>query len=212
MKLYEFPPTRSIRARWTLQELGVEFESEVVDMRAGAHRSPGFLAVNPAGKLPALVDGDLVLTESVAIVIYLCEKYPDAGLLPADLSGRADAFRWLLFTVTELEQPLWRIARHTSLYAESERIPADVALAGRDFGEMAAVAEQHLRDREYLTANTFSAADIVCGYTLDWANEIGLLDDLPVLQRYMERLYQRPRAPLRIAAALAAINPTDPTQ
>jgi len=115
MKLYEFAPTRSIRARWTLQELGVDFEAVTVNLLAGEHRSPAFLKINPAGKLPVLVDGDVVLTESVAIVLYLAEKYRDKGLIPIDLCERAQMIRWLLFTTTELEQPLWRIARHTSL-------------------------------------------------------------------------------------------------
>ena len=107
MKLYEFGPTRSIRARWTLQELGVDFEPVTVNLTAGEHRRPEFLEINPAGKLPVLVDGDLVLTESVAITLYLAEKYPDRGLVPADLKQRAQVNRWLLFTATELEQPLW---------------------------------------------------------------------------------------------------------
>ena len=77
MKLYEFAPTRSIRARWTLQELGVEFEAVTVNLVLGEHRRPEFLKINPAGKLPVLVDGDTVLTESIAIVIYLAEKYPE---------------------------------------------------------------------------------------------------------------------------------------
>ena len=79
MKLYEFAPTRSIRVRWTLQELGVDFEAITVNLLAGEHRSPVFLKINPAGKLPVLVDGDVVLTESVAIVLYLAEKYRDRG-------------------------------------------------------------------------------------------------------------------------------------
>ena len=88
MKLFEFAPTRSIRARWTLQELNVEFEAVTVNLIAGEHQSPAFLKINPAGKLPALVDGDMVLTESVAI-LYLAEKYPDRGLIPTDLQERA---------------------------------------------------------------------------------------------------------------------------
>src|SRR4029077_6127454 len=83
MRLYEFGPTRSILARWTLQELGVDFMPITVNLVAGEHRRPEFLKINPAGKLPVLVDGDLVLTESVAIVLYLAEKHPDQGLLPA---------------------------------------------------------------------------------------------------------------------------------
>src|SRR5215467_361355 len=102
MKLYEFAPTRSIRVRWTLQELGIDFEAIPIDLLAGEHRSPAFLKINPAGKLPVLVDGDVVLTESVAIVLYLAEKYRDQGLIPIDLQQRAQMIRWLLFTTTEL--------------------------------------------------------------------------------------------------------------
>jgi glutathione S-transferase len=133
VKLYEFGPTRSIRVRWTLQELGVDFEAISVDMTAGGHRKAEFLEFDPAGKLPVLVDGDLVLNESAAITLYLAEKYPDRGLMPSDLRQRAEVYRWSLFAVTELEQSVWRIARHTHLYPEHERLPADITLARRDF-------------------------------------------------------------------------------
>src|SRR5262245_50218733 len=125
MRLYEFGPTRSIRARWTLQELGVDFESVTVDLTRGEHRRPEFLGINPAGKVPVLVDGDFVLTESVAIVLYLADKYPESGLLPSDPERRAEVNRWLLFAATELEQPLWRITRQTRLYPEHLRQPGD---------------------------------------------------------------------------------------
>ena len=124
MKLYEFGPTRSIRVRWTLQELGTEFESIRVNLLAGENRRPEFLKINPTGKIPVLVDGDLVLTESVAIVLYLAEKYSHKDLLPPGLNERAQVNRWLLFAATELEQPLWRISRHTALYPEEQRLPA----------------------------------------------------------------------------------------
>ncbi|BAY78252.1 glutathione S-transferase domain-containing protein [Nostoc linckia NIES-25] len=67
MKLYEFAPTRSIRVRWVLQELGVEFEAISINMQAGEHRTPDFLTINPTGKLPVLIDGEHIITESVAI-------------------------------------------------------------------------------------------------------------------------------------------------
>ncbi len=204
MKLYEFGPTRSIRVRWTLQELGVEFEPVTVNMLAGENRGPEFLAINPAGKLPALVDGDLVLTESVAIVLYLAEKYPEK-LIPADLKQRAEHYRWLLFTTTELEQPLWRIARHTNVYPEDMRLPADVTIARREFQDMAAILEKHMQGRQFLVGDRATVADFVAGYTLDWANLVGLLERFPTLLAYMKRLYARPNAPLRIADAFAAI-------
>lgn len=205
MRLYEFGPTRSLRARWTLQELSVSFESVTVNLLQGDHQRPEFLAINPAHKIPVLVDGDRVVTESVAIVLYLAEKYPDRGLIPTTLEERGEFHRWLLFAVTELEQPLWRIARHTRLYPEDQRLPGDVTIASREFKEMAAILERHMAGREYVVSDRVSVADFVTAYTLDWANEAKLLDECPRLIAYMERMYARPRAPMRIAAAFASI-------
>lgn len=198
MKLYEFGPTRSIRVRWTLQELGVDFEAISVDVTAGGHRKAEFLELNPAGKLPVLVDGDLVLNESAAIALYLAEKYPDRGLMPSDLRQRAEVYRWSLFAVTELEQPVWRIARHTHLYPEHERLPADITLARRDFVAMAAVLDNHMKGRAFVAGDRVTVADFIVAYTLDMGDVVGLLGGFPSLQAYLERMYARPRAPRRI--------------
>jgi glutathione S-transferase len=206
MRLYEFAPTRSIRVRWTLQELGVDFDAVTVDLQAGAHRHPDFLKLNPAGKIPVLVDGDVVVTESVAIVLYLAEKHPAKRLLPTDVTTRAQAYRWLLFAATELEQPLWRITRHTALYPEDRRLPADVRLAGEEFRDAAGVLERHMAGREFVVGDDVTVADFVTAYTLDWATELRLLDGFPNLLGYVERMYARPKAPLRIAAAFASID------
>jgi glutathione S-transferase len=203
MKLYEFGFTRSIRARWTLQELGVDFEAITVNLRAGEHRRPEFLQLNPAGKLPVLVDGDFVLTESAAIVLYLAEKY--RKFIPTDARGRAEVNQWLMFTVTELEQPLWRIAKNRQLYPEAQRLAADIPLAAQDFRAMAEVAEKHMHGREFVVGDSVTVADFVLAYTLDWANEVQLLDRCPQLLAYMERMYARPKAPKRIAQLRAAL-------
>lgn len=209
MKLYEFGPTRSIRARWMLQELGVEFEAITVNLPAREHRRAEFLELNPAAKIPVLVDGDLVLSESVGIVLYLAEKYPDLGFVPTEPRARGDFYRWILFAVTELEQPLWRIARHTSLYPEKDRSPADVALAARDFAPMVTVLENHMKGRAYVAGDGVTAADFVVAYTLDWAGEAKLLGECPTLRSYVERMYARPRAPRRIAEYFRAIRAGD---
>lgn len=205
MKLYEFAPTRSIRARWTLQELGVDFEAINVNLVKGEHRRPEFLQLNPGGKVPVLVDGELVLTESVAIARYLAAKYPDRGLLPRDLDEQAELDRWLLFTATELEQPLWRISKHTNIYPQQDRLPAEVDLARRDFKAAAPILESHIQDREFVVGNRVSVADFVLAYTLDWANELKLLDECPKSVAYMERMYRRPKAAPRIRAALKSV-------
>ena len=203
MKLYEFAFTRSIRARWMLQELGVDFEPVSVNLFAGEGLRPEFLKLNPAAKIPVLVDGDLVLTESAAIVLYLAEKY--RKFLPTDARGRAEVNRWLLFTVTELEQPLWRIAKNRNLYPEEQRLAADIPLASQDFRAMADVAEKHMQGRTYVVGDDITVADFVLAYTLDWANEVKLLDRCPQLRAYMERMYARPKAPQRIAQLRAAL-------
>ena len=205
MRLYEFGPTRSLRARWTLQELGVDFEPITVNLQAREHQRPEFLKINPAGRIPVLVDGDTVVTESVAIVLYLGEKYPEKNLLPRDPRARSQVLRWLLFAATELEQPLWRISRHMNLYPEADRSPADIALAGRDFREMAPVLEQHLHGREFVAGDRVSVADFVMAYTLDWADVVDLLEGFPRCRAYMERMYARPHATPRIEEAFARI-------
>jgi glutathione S-transferase len=205
MKLYGFPPTRSIRALWALRELEVDFEFVSVDLTKQEHRLPEFLAVNPAGKLPVLVDGDFILTESVAIVLYLAEKYPQKGLLPVELRARAEVNRWLLFTATELEQPLWRIARHTAVYPPEKRLAAEIPIARQDFLDMAAVLGRHMAGRQFVVGDTVTVADLVAAYTLDWANEVKLLEEQPRLRAYMDRMYKRPKAPPRIAEAFASL-------
>lgn len=205
MKFYEFAPTRSIRVRWVLQELGVEFESISINLLAGEHRTPSFLAINSTGKLPALIDGENTITESVAIVLYLAEKYPDHKFIPTDLALRSQLYRWLLFTATELEQPLWRITRHTNLYPEAARLPAEIPLARQDFVSMASILENHMLGQQFVIGEYVTVVDFVLAYTLDWANEIQLLATFPLLVNYMEQMYARPKAPQRIAAALASI-------
>jgi glutathione S-transferase len=207
MRLYGMGPTRSLRALWALRELDAEFEFVPVNLPAGENRSPDFLRLNPAGKLPVLVDGDLVLTESAAIVMYLAEKYADKGLVPAELTERAQAYRWTMFAVTELEQPLWRMAKHTFIYPEAKRLPEDIALAREEFLAMAAVLESHMDGREFIVGDGVTIADCVTAYVVDWGNENGLIDGFPNLEAYLGRMYARPTAPQRIAEAFASIQP-----
>jgi glutathione S-transferase len=205
MKLYGFGPTRSLRALWGLRELGADFEFVPVKLPAGEHRRPEFLKLNPAGKLPVLVDGDNVVTESAAIVLYLAEKYPEKKLLPTDLKQRSQVYRWIMFAMTELEQPLWRITKHSFLYPEEQRLPQDIALASEEFRRMAAVLEAHMEGRDFIVGDRMGAADCVTAYLMDWASEQGLLDGFPRLQHYLERMYARPTAPQRIAEAFASV-------
>jgi glutathione S-transferase len=212
MKLYGFGATRSLRAQWILNELGVDYQFAPVNLLAGEQLTLEFLRLNPAAKLPVLVDGEIVLPESAAIVFYLAEKYPEKGLMPSDLAARAEVYRWVMFAMTELEQPLWRIARNTSLYPEEQRQATDIAIAREEFKAMAAILDRHMQGRRFIVGDTISVADCVMAYVIDWGDYRKLLGDFPRLQAYLARMYARPTAPQRIAAALAnpqsAVPPT----
>lgn len=193
---------RAIRVQWLLNELGIECEVVGVNpMDPG----PNFLALNPAGKLPVLVDGDVVMTESAAIPLYLAEKYPEKGLIPKALADRGQMYRWIFFLVTEIEQPLWRIALNTTIYPAENRVPADIANATRDCKKMVAVFEHHMTDREVVVGDHLTVADFNAAYTLDWANEAGMLGEAPRLRDYLKTMYARPTAPMTIKQGFATL-------
>ena len=204
MKLYGAPPTSALRVIWLLNELGLEYEMLPVDILQGETRHKDFRTLNPAAKVPVLVDGSLVLTESAAIQLYLADKNPQSGFIPEAVEDRAQMYRWIFFLVTEIEQPLWRIARHMVLYPEKKRLPQDIDLARQECRDMVAVLEQHMEKRDFMVADRLSVADFNAAYTLDWANEEKMLDRTPRLREYLKSMYARPTAPPTIAQALAA--------
>jgi glutathione S-transferase len=194
IKLYGSGRSRWVRPYWTLQELGVPFEAVSVSTRKGENRTPAFLAINPFGKTPVLTDGTLRLTESSAICAYLADQYPDGGLgAKAGTVERAEIDQWMSFVVSDLEQPLWRMARHRYLYPEAQRSPADIELANADFHDLAAATESVIRD--HLVGGRFSIADIAMAYALQWADGGGLLAGYPRLQSYRLHHVERPAFP-----------------
>lgn len=205
MKLYGTPPTRALRVLWLLNELDLPHDMIEVDMGAGENRSAGFLGINPVGKIPAVVDGATIMTESAAIPLWLAERDPGRRFIPADVDTRGQMYRWIFFLVTEIEQPLWRGALHEVIYPEERRIAAEPANAEQDCREMLAVFEQHMQGREWVAGSAVSVADFIAAYTLDWARHAGFLDGLPALSAFVDRMYARPKAPMTIAEGFAAM-------
>jgi glutathione S-transferase len=192
MKLYGCANTRSLRAAWALEEAGAEYEYSRIDLFKGEHRSPEFRALNPAGKVPALVDGDLTLTESGAIVACIGDRYPASGLMPAAAAARADCLRWMFFAATELEQPLWTIARHRFVLPPERRVAGIEETARWEFANAATLLEQALREREFILGAGFSGADILLAHTLAWARSAKIALESAALNVYVDRLYARP--------------------
>lgn len=199
MKLYEYPQSRSTRVRWLLAELGLEYDSVTVDLMKGEQFSSDFLAVNPYGKVPVLVDDDVVITESAAICTWLAEKYPEAGLIPPEGTiERGHYYQWTFFCMSELEPFLWSIRKHILLYPKPKRSRAAVELAKEEYRNNVECLARHLDSNKYLLGDTFSAADIIVGYNLLWAGTMKLLNAAAELNEYLECLRRRPAFPRQL--------------
>ncbi len=191
IKLYGYPRTRSARVAWALEEASAEYEYIPINLQAGEHKKPAFLKINPFGKIPALIDDDLILSESAAICTYIAEKFPAAKLIPNTSQGRAEYFHWLFFVVSELETHLWTAAKHDRILPEDKRVSAVIKTCEWEFAKAATLLSQHLSQHAYLANNEFSAADIVCTSILQWTHHAGFaLDD--TLMKYMNRISERP--------------------
>ncbi len=193
MTLYGYPRSRSLRALWALEEAGADYRYIRVNLGAGEGRREPFLSLNPGGKVPVLVDGDLVLTESMAICTYIGDQVPDKLLIPGCGSReRALYYKWCSFIVTELEQPLWTIARHRFILPRDLRVPAVKETARHEFAVAVAVLGKMFPGGEFLLGERFCMADILLVQTLDWALTAGLACEDPLLLDYVENLKRRP--------------------
>jgi glutathione S-transferase len=190
MKLYFAPRTRSTRPRWMLEELGVPHEIVRVDLDTKQHREPDYLRIHPLGQVPALVDGDVTVFESIAICMYLADKFPERAMAPgAGSPKRAPYYQWLLFCPSALEPAIGRWAQHGGDVAEPERTKA------RDrFAEAAALLTRTLGEHEYLLGPSVTTVDVIVGSNLNWARRVGLLEGHDALSRYVDRLMARPAA------------------
>jgi glutathione S-transferase len=193
LKLYAAPRTRSTRVLWALEEAGAEYEYVKINLFQGEGRRPPYIDLNPAGKVPALQDGDSLLTESGAICLHLADKYPDSGLLPAvGDPARAQAYRWSFFATGELEQPLWTRFKHQVALPPKVRVEGMEETCDWEFRVAMKVLAKGLGEQEYLAGDVFSVADILVGHTLLWAKFFGLSWEHENVDAYLARLTQRP--------------------
>lgn len=193
MKLYGFPDTRTTRALWALEEANLPYDFVLVDLYKGEARKPPFSDIAPGGKVPVLVDGDLVLSESAAICAYVADKVPDTVLMPAPGSGaRASCLQWCFFAIGELEQPIWNMTKHTMTLPEAKRVPALLDIVPWEFNAAARVLEKGIGEREFLVGDGFTIADIIVAHTLGWARMRKVPLGSEILESYADRMLARP--------------------
>ena len=193
LKLYHSPQSRSTRPRWLLEEIGAPFELVKLDFSKQEHKTPQYMKIHPHGAVPALLDGDLVLIESAAICAYLADKFPAAHLAPAvGTPERGRYYQWMFYAMATLEPPILQVFMNTVRLPEAER-SAQIAEQGRrSFADVAVVLSNALASKPFLLGEQFSAADVMIGSTLAWAQFMGLLEGHPTLIEYVQRLSSRP--------------------
>lgn len=184
--LFHSPNTRSSGARILLEELGADHELHVLNMKAGEHRAPAYLAINPMGKVPAIKHGDALVTEQPAIFLYLADLYPEAGLAPAIGDPlRGPYLRWMVFYGTCFEPAVVDRAM--------KREPAPTATSPYgDFDTMLSTLTQQLAQGPYLLGERFSALDVLWGTALRWTVAFKLVPELPEIMAYIDRINSRP--------------------
>ncbi len=210
MKLHGFPPSpRTWVARAVAAQLGIPLELELVDLAKGGQRAPDYLAINPTGRSPTLVDGDFKLWETTAIIQYLAGLKPN-GLWPDDLRVRADIMRWQSWTLSHWEKDscvplvLERFVKATlGMGPPDETV---VARSLENFARDAKLLDAHLNGRRYLVGDTLTLADFTVAGPLVYAEPAGMpLSDYPKLADWFGRITALPcwkdTAPQRPAAA-----------
>jgi glutathione S-transferase len=194
LTLYHSPQSRSVRPRWLLEEIGAPYEVKLIRLEANEQKSPEYLKLNPNGTVPTLVDGDLVLWESAAICQYLADKFPDKGLAPAlGTPERGKYYQWIHYAMSTLEPPAITIFLHTVRLPEADRVPQLVDAARSQLGAAVGVVNDALAGREWMLGARFTAADVMVGSTLWWAQMMGMIGEgQPDAQAYVARCMARP--------------------
>lgn len=183
--LYHHPFSRASAVVWMLEEIGVPYELRFVDIMKGAQKAPELVALNPMGKLPILVDGDAVVTESAAIGLYLADRYSLGRLAPApDDAARGTYLRWSFFAPSVIEPGAMANAAHW------EFKPSQAGWG--DHEAMLGAMESAVTGRQFLLGDRFSMADVIFGGTMRFMLRFNMLEARPAFVAYTDRLAARP--------------------
>jgi glutathione S-transferase len=199
MKLYTFPPSpngRKVDAVVRQLGIGSELETELINLGEGAHRRPEYLAVNPMGKVPALTDGDLVLWESNAISMYLCERAGDSTFYPKDPKKRADIARWMFWESSTWAPATGMITFENfvkKFFGGGEPDAAKVKEGEEKFHSAARVLEARLTGRRFIQGDDVTLADFALGAMLTYAGPARIpVGDYENVQAWWGRLNEIP--------------------
>ena len=193
VRLHHAHGTRALRARWMLEELGIAYELKLVDLRAAEHKSAEHLKRHPLGKVPTLQIDGMVMFESLAILLYLGDRYWEKELAPVieEHRERACYLTWMAFSTGSLEPAILEQVRARKAN-EQGHASVDLGPAATSFEAAAQCVEDKLADQPFLLGDRFTAADIMNGSMMIWAETMGLLAPYPKNNSWVARLKTRP--------------------
>lgn len=184
--LYWAPRTRSLRAAWMLEELGIDYDIHRIDLNEPQSRKdPGFMAASPLGKVPAVADDRSAVADSTALCLYLADRHSEAGLAPAvDAPERGPYLFWIGYAGSVLEP----VVAESLAGIEPQQYRNGWGNMERALGAMT----DHLKDRDWVLGDRFSAADVMLGSTVVFFRMFGVMPVTPVLEAYGDRCRKRP--------------------
>ena len=186
--LFHSPNSRSEGVLVLLEELEADYDLHVLNLKTSQQREPAYLAVNPMGKVPAILHGDALITEQAAVYLYLADLYAEAGLAPGLTDPlRGPYLRWMVFYGSCFEPAL------IDRMMKREPAPPSTSPYG-DFATMFGTLTQQLARGPYLLGERFSAADVLWGTALKWTTGFNMIPALPEIVAYVERVGSRPAA------------------
>jgi glutathione S-transferase len=192
LKLYGTSMSRAARSLWALEELGLKYEHVPLNTQ-GDSRKPEFLKVNPNGHVPTLEDDGQIFWESMAINLYLAEKYGKAPFWPASVTDHGHAYQWSLWGMTEVESHLLALLMHKMLLPKEQRSDKAVAAATEALKGPLQVLEGALAGKQYLLGNDFTIADLNVASVLSFAMLVRLdMSATPGVQAWLGKCLGRP--------------------
>jgi glutathione S-transferase len=192
IKLYGGKMNRGGRCILALEECGVKYQICDISLEKGDHKKPEYLKLNPNSAVPTLVDGETVVWESMAINLYLAEKY-GKHLMPEGAEKRAPIYQWTVWGIATLEPPLVTVFLNRVFLPEKERNAAAADAATVRATELLAILDHALEGKKFLAGDGFTIADINVGHVVAWANMLGLdMSKMPHVGRWFDAFRSRP--------------------
>jgi len=187
VRFYYNPMSRARIAHWMLEEAGAPYETQLIDWRKQDQKSLAYLAINPMGKIPAIVHRGIVVTETAAICAYLADAFPKNNLAPAlESPQRGTYYRWLFFTASCLEQALAdRVSPHAG-------VARPMMLGYGTYEDTINTLEKAVSVDRYVAGPKFTAADVYVGSQIAWGLHFKTLPERPAFKLYLENLIERP--------------------